>query len=101
MHHCHPDREQAYAQAQVTMDRLIWSTQPKATPEQRRELVAILPDWCANSTRVWTPLSGTANRAPTFTRQAHHHPHPGHPVAHAATPAPDTGSAALEESVKK
>jgi hypothetical protein len=37
-------RDSGFAQTLVTMEQLIWSVQPKTTLEERRQLVAILPE---------------------------------------------------------
>ncbi len=86
--------EQAYAQTQATMEQLIQSTLPKTTPEERRELVAILPTlvrqlnagldaigWDGKPRADFTRrLIGTHTKAIRLTQQA--------PL--------ETGSAALE-----
>ena len=89
--------EQAYAQAQVTMDRLIWSTQPKATPEQRKELVAILPDLVRQLNQSLDAIAWDGKPRADFTRKLITTHTQAIRVAHAATPAPaDTGTAELE-----
>ena len=89
--------EQAYAQAQVTMDRLIWSTQAKATPEQRKELVAILPDLVRQLNQSLDAIGWDGKPRAEFTRKLITTHTQAIRFAHAPAAAPvDTGAAELE-----
>ncbi len=89
--------EQAYAQAQVTMDRLIGSTQPKTTPEQRKELVAILPDLVRQLNQSLDAIEWDGKPRADFTRKLITTHTQAIRFAHAPAPAPvDTRAAELE-----
>lgn len=89
--------EQAYAQAQRTMDRLIWSTQPKATPDQRKELVAVLPDLVRQLNQSLDAIAWDGKPRADFTRKLIATHTGAIRFAHAPAAAPaDTGAAELE-----
>lgn len=87
--------EVQHAQAVTTMEQLIWSVQPKTTSEQRRELVAVLPDMVRHLNLGLDTIEWNGKPRATFTRRLIS----THTLAIRLTqPAPlDTGSAALEE----
>ncbi|MFZ3221450.1 MAG: DUF1631 family protein [Rhodoferax sp.] len=58
-----------YAQALATMERLIWSTQPKTTSEQRRELVAVLPEMVHQLNAGLDAIEWNGKPRATFTRR--------------------------------
>jgi hypothetical protein len=82
--------------AVVTMDQLIWSTQPKTRTEERRQLVAVLPDLVRNLNAGLDAIEWTGEERATFTRRLIS----THMMAIRMTqPAQtDTASAVLEES---
>lgn len=82
--------------AVTTMDQLIWSTQPKTRTEERRQLVAVLPDLVRNLNAGLDAIDWTGEDRATFTRRLI----ATHMMAIRMTqPAPtDTASAVLEES---
>jgi hypothetical protein len=84
--------------AQKTMDQLIWSTQPKIKTEERRELVALLPELVRNLNAGLDAIEWNGDPRATFTRRLIS----THMMAIRMTqpPAKDTGSAALEESAR-
>jgi len=88
-------REVRHAQAVTTMEQLIWSVQPKTTSEQRRELVAVLPDMVRQLNLGLDTIEWNGKPRATFTRRLIS----THTMAIRLTQhAPlDTGSAALEE----
>ncbi|MFZ2307174.1 MAG: DUF1631 family protein [Rhodoferax sp.] len=88
-------REVQHAQAVTTMEQLIWSVQPKTTSEQRRELVAVLPDMVRQLNLGLDTIEWNGKPRATFTRRLIS----THTLAIRLTqPAPqETGSAALEE----
>lgn len=85
---------QVYAQAQATMKNLIWSTLPKTTAEQRRELVGALPSLVRQLNLGLDDIAWDGKPRAEFTRRLI----ATHTLAIRLTqPAPlDTGSAALE-----
>lgn len=87
-------REQNYAQCVKTMEQLIWSIQPKTTSEERRELVAILPDMVRQLNVGLDAIEWNGKPRATFTRRLI----TTHTLAIRLTqPMPlDTGSAELE-----
>ena len=52
-----------------TMDLLIWSTEPKTTSEQRRELVAVLPDLVRQLNTGLDAIGWDGEDRATFTRR--------------------------------
>jgi hypothetical protein len=56
-------------QAIQTMDLLIWSTEPKTTSEQRRELVAVLPDLVRQLNTGLDAIAWDGEERSTFTRR--------------------------------
>lgn len=58
-----------YEQALETMERLIWSTQPKTTSEQRRELVAVLPEMVRQLNAGLDAIEWNGKPRATFTRR--------------------------------
>ena len=52
-----------------TMDLLIWSTEPKTTSEQRRELVAVLPDLVRQLNTGLDAIAWDGEERATFTRR--------------------------------
>lgn len=88
-------REQNHQQAVTTMEQLIWSIQPKTSSEERRQLVAILPDMVRQINLGLDTIEWNGKPRATFTRRLI----TTHTMAIRLTqPAPlDTGSAALEE----
>lgn len=78
-----------------SMDQLIWSTQPKTRTEERRQLVAMLPDLVRSLNGGLDAIDWTGEPRATFTRRLIK----THMLAIRMTqPAPaDTGSAGLEE----
>lgn len=83
------------AQALTTMEQLIWSVQPKTTSQERRELVAMLPDMVRQLNAGLDTIEWNGKPRATFTRRLIS----THTMAIRLTQhAPlDTGSAALEE----
>ncbi len=88
-------RDANYAQAVKTMEQLIWSIQPKTSAEERRELVAILPDMVRHLNSGLDTIEWNGKPRATFTRRLIS----THTLAIRLTqPMPlDTGSAALED----
>ncbi len=88
-------RAQNYAQATKTMEQLIWSIQPKTSSEERRELVAILPDMVRQLNAGLDSIEWNGKPRATFTRRLI----ATHTLAIRLTqPMPlDTGSAALDD----
>ena len=82
-----------------TMDQLVWSTQPKTTTEDRRKLVDVLPDLIRNLNAELDAIAWDGEPRSTFTRRliATHML----AIRMKAAPAPDTQSAALEESASQ
>lgn len=60
---------QAWSDALVTVDQLIWSTQPKTQAEERRRLVALLPDLVRNINQGLDLIEWQGEPRATFTRQ--------------------------------
>jgi hypothetical protein len=52
-----------------TMDRLIWSTQPKTSSEDRRQLVAVLPELIRTLNSRLDDIQWDGNDRATFTRR--------------------------------
>ena len=88
-------REQNYALATKTMEQLIWSIQPKTSAEERRELVAILPDMVRQLNAGLDTIEWNGKPRANFTRRLIS----THTLAIRLTqPMPlDTGSAALDD----
>jgi len=93
-------RAEQHPQVVATMERLIWSVQPKTTSEQRRELVAILPDMVRQLNLGLDAIEWNGKPRAVFTRRLI----ATHTMAIRLTQgtttqsaALDTGSAALEE----
>jgi hypothetical protein len=88
-------RDQNYAQTTKTMEQLIWSIQPKTSADERRELVAILPDMVRQLNVGLDTIEWNGKPRATFTRRLI----TTHTLAIRLTqPMPlDTGSAALED----
>lgn len=86
-----------WAVALTSMDQLIWSTQPKTRTEERRQLVAVLPELVRNLNAGLDAIDWTGDARATFTRRLIS----THMMAIRMTqPAPvDTASAVLEEGV--
>jgi hypothetical protein len=84
----------SYEQALATMERLIWSTQPKTTSEQRRELVAVLPEMVRQLNAGLDAIEWNGKPRATFTRRLI----TTHTLAIRLTQAPpvDTGLGELE-----
>jgi hypothetical protein len=59
----------ACQQALKTMDQLIWSTRPKTTADQRRELVSILPDLVRQLNLGLDAIEWDGNARAVFTRR--------------------------------
>ncbi len=55
--------------ALTAMDQLIWSTQPKTRTEERRQLVAVLPDLVRNLNAGLDAIDWTGEARATFTRR--------------------------------
>ncbi len=87
-------RAQNYPQATKTMEQLIWSIQPKTSADERRELVAILPDMVRNLNAGLDTIEWNGKPRATFTRRLI----TTHTLAIRLTQSMplDTGSAALE-----
>ncbi|MBK6594772.1 MAG: DUF1631 domain-containing protein [Burkholderiales bacterium] len=87
-------REQNYAQCVKTMEQLIWSIQPKTSSEERRGLVAVLPDMVRQLNVGLDSIAWNGKPRATFTRRLI----TTHTLAIRLTqPIPlDTGSAELE-----
>lgn len=87
-------REQNYALATKTMEQLIWSIQPKTSAEERRELVAILPEMVRQINLGLDTIEWNGKPRATFTRRLIS----THTMAIRLTQSMplDTGSAALE-----
>ena len=81
-------------QAVKTMDLLIWSTEPKTTSEQRRELVAVLPDLVRQLNTGLDAIAWDGDGRATFTRRLIN----THTLAirMKKPPEPDSQAAALE-----
>jgi hypothetical protein len=88
-------RAENYAQATKTMEQLIWSIQPKTSAEERRELVAILPDMVRHLNLGLDTIEWNGKPRATFTRRLI----TTHTLAIRLTQSMplDTGSAALED----
>ena len=88
-------REQNYTQATKTMEQLIWSIQPKTSADERRQLVAILPDMVRNLNVGLDTIEWNGKPRATFTRRLI----TTHTLAIRLTQSMplDTGSAALED----
>jgi hypothetical protein len=88
-------RAENYAQATKTMEQLIWSIQPKTSAEERRELVAILPDMVRHLNLGLDTIEWNGKPRATFTRRLI----TTHTLAIRLTQSMplDSGSAALED----
>ena len=88
-------RAHTYAQATKTMEQLIWSIQPKTSSDERRELVAILPDMVRQLNAGLDTIEWNGKPRATFTRRLI----TTHTLAIRLTQSMplDTGSAALED----
>jgi hypothetical protein len=88
-------RAQNYALTTKTMEQLIWSIQPKTSADERRELVAILPDMVRQLNVGLDTIEWNGKPRATFTRRLIS----THTLAIRLTqPMPlDTGSSALED----
>ena len=88
-------RVQNYAQTTKTMEQLIWSIQPKTSADERRELVAILPDMVRHLNVGLDTIEWNGKPRATFTRRLI----TTHTLAIRLTQSMplDTGSAALED----
>ena len=73
------DSAAACDQAIKTMDLLIWSTEPKTTSEQRRELVAVLPDLVRQLNTGLDAIGWDGEGRATFTRRLINTHTLGHP----------------------
>lgn len=91
----HEANPQPWDIALQTMDQLIWSTQPKTTSEERRQLVAVLPELVRNLNVGLDAIAWTEQARATFTRRLI----TTHTLAirMTQTSSEDTASAALEE----
>jgi hypothetical protein len=85
---------QACDQAMKTMDLLIWSTEPKTTSEQRKELVAVLPELVRQLNTGLDAIGWDGEGRATFTRRLIN----THTLAirMKKAPEPDSQAAALE-----
>ena len=63
------DSAAASDRAIETMDLLIWSTEPKTTSEQRRELVSVLPDLVRQLNTGLDAIGWDGDGRATFTRR--------------------------------
>jgi hypothetical protein len=81
------------------MDQLIWSTQPKTRTEERRQLVAVLPDLVRSLNEGLDAIAWNGKERATFTRRLIS----THMLAIRMTQpaATDTASAVLEEAAGK
>jgi hypothetical protein len=88
-------RDRGFAQTLATMEQLIWSVQPKTTSEDRRQLVAILPEMVRQLNLGLDNIDWNGKPRADFTRRLI----TTHTLAIRLTqPMPlDSGSAALEE----
>ena len=88
------DSDAACQLALKTMDLLIWSTEPKTTSEQRRELVSVLPDLVRQINLGLDAIDWDGEPRATFTRRLIN----THTLAirMKQPPAPDSQVAALE-----
>ena len=88
-------RGENYTQATKTMEQLIWSIQPKISADERRELVAILPDMVRHLNLGLDTIEWNGKPRATFTRRLI----TTHTLAIRLTQSMplDTGSAALED----
>lgn len=88
-------RDKGFAQTLATMDQLIWSVQPKTTSDDRRQLVAILPEMVRQLNLGLDSIEWNGKPRADFTRRLI----TTHTLAIRLTqPMPlDSGRAALEE----
>jgi hypothetical protein len=88
-------REQVFPQTLTTMEQLVWSAQPKTRSEERRQLVALLPDMVRQLNVGLDTIEWNGKPRATFTRRLI----TTHTLAIRMTQAMplDTGSAALED----
>lgn len=85
-----------WARAVTGMEQLIWSTQPKTHTQERRQLVALLPDLVRQLNTALDAINWTGEARATFTRRLIS----THMMAIRMTQAalPDTASAVMEHS---
>jgi hypothetical protein len=88
-------RDKAFAQTLATMEQLIWSVQPKTTSEERRQLVAVLPEMVRQLNLGLDHIEWNGKPRADFTRRLI----TTHTLAIRLTQpvSLDSGSAALEE----
>jgi hypothetical protein len=93
------ENPQQWESVLTTMDQLIWSTQPKTKSEDRRQLVAVLPDLVRSLNEGLDAIGWNGKERATFTRRLIS----THMLAIRMTqPAgADTASAVLEEAAGK
>jgi len=60
---------QAWDAALATLDQLIWSTQPKTQAQERRQLVAVLPELVRNINQGLDVIEWQGEPRATFTRR--------------------------------
>lgn len=63
------DSPAQWESALTTMDQLIWSTHPKTRTEERRQLVAVLPDLVRSLNAGLDAIDWTGEARATFTRR--------------------------------
>jgi hypothetical protein len=87
---------QQWESALKTMDQLIWSTQPKTQPDERRQLVAVLPELVRSLNEGLDANGWNGKARSTFTQRLI----TTHMLAIRMTqgPSADTATAELEES---
>ena len=92
-------RAKGFAQTLTTMEQLIWSVQPKTTSDDRRQLVAILPEMVRQLNLGLDTIEWNGKPRADFTRRLI----TTHTLAIRLTQpmALDSGSAALEEKEGK
>jgi hypothetical protein len=93
------ENPQQWESVLTTMDQLIWSTQPKTKSEERRQLVAVLPDLVRSLNEGLDAIAWNGKERATFTRRLIS----THMLAIRMTQpaATDTASAVLEEAAGK
>lgn len=93
------ENPQQWESVLTTMDQLIWSTQPKTRTEERRQLVAVLPDLVRSLNEGLDAIAWNGKERATFTRRLIS----THMLAIRMTQpaATDTASAVLEEAAGK
>lgn len=65
----HDAKPEGWTAAVETMDRLIWSTQPKTSSDDRRQLVAVLPDLIRTLNSGLDEIKWDGNDRAVFTRR--------------------------------